>query len=155
MLLLFISILESRKNCVIFCDMSDFQKQAISSDVFSEEQSFELPPECKVIFFNDNYTTMDFVTEVLVSIFNKSHAEAEALMLAVHNNGSAVVGTYTYDIAVSRTNLTKSIAKKKVFLYNIWCVPFAQTVALKGTIWLLPRGRHLNKDGRKYGKKSN
>lgn len=115
MLLLFISILESRKICVIFCDMSDFQKQAVSSDVFSEEQSFELPPECKVIFFNDNYTTMDFVTEVLVSIFNKSHAEAEALMLAVHNNGSAVVGTYTYDIAVSRTNLTKSIAKKNGF----------------------------------------
>jgi ATP-dependent Clp protease adaptor protein ClpS len=58
---------------------------------------------------------MDFVVDVLVSIFNKSHDEAELIMQTVHQKGSAVVGIYTYDIAVSRTNLTKAIAKKNGF----------------------------------------
>ena len=58
---------------------------------------------------------MDFVVEVLVSIFNKSQDDAQNLMTTVHKNGSAVIGTYTYDIAVSRTNLTRSIAKKNGF----------------------------------------
>ena len=82
---------------------------------FAEETPVELPPESKVIFYNDDFTTMEFVTEVLVSIFNKSHEEAEALMMEVHTNGSAVVGAYTYDIAISRKRLTISIARKNGF----------------------------------------
>ena len=58
---------------------------------------------------------MEFVVDVLVSIFNKSHDEAEMIMQTVHEQGSSVVGTYTYDIAVSRTNLTIQIARKQGF----------------------------------------
>lgn len=87
-----------------------------SSDTgFAEDTSFELPPEKKVIFYNDDFTTMDFVVDVLVSIFNKSNEEATSLMQAVHENGSAVVGIYTFDIAVSRANLTKQVARKNGF----------------------------------------
>ena len=71
--------------------------------------------ERSVVFYNDDYTTMEFVVDVLVSIFNKSQSDAQNLMTTVHENGSAVIGTYTYDIAVSRTNLTRSIAKKNGF----------------------------------------
>lgn len=81
----------------------------------AEDTSIELPPEKNVIFYNDDFTTMEFVVDVLVSIFNKTHEEAEALMMTVHQSGSAVVGRYTYDIAVSRANLTRSIAKKNGF----------------------------------------
>ncbi|MBO4629539.1 MAG: ATP-dependent Clp protease adaptor ClpS [Treponema sp.] len=96
--------------------MSEFINQPlhVGSGV-AETTSIEVPPEKDVVFYNDDYTTMEFVVEVLVSIFNKSHDDAEQLMTTVHNSGSAVVGTYTYDIAVSRTNLTRSIAKKNGF----------------------------------------
>ncbi|MBO7583304.1 MAG: ATP-dependent Clp protease adaptor ClpS [Treponema sp.] len=96
--------------------MSEFINQPLNiGSGVAETTSIEVPPEKDVVFYNDDYTTMEFVVEVLVSIFNKSHDDAEALMTTVHNSGSAVVGTYTYDIAVSRTNLTRSIAKKNGF----------------------------------------
>lgn len=70
------------------------------------------PPECKVVFYNDDFTTKDFVVDVLVNIFNKPHTEAEDLMEMVHQTGSAIVGSYTYDIAISRTNITKNLARR-------------------------------------------
>lgn len=99
--------------------MSEFINQplhmnGIDSGI-AETTSIEVPPEKDVVFYNDDYTTMEFVVDVLMSIFNKSHDDAEQLMATVHNSGSAVIGTYTYDIAVSRTNLTRSIAKKNGF----------------------------------------
>ena len=73
------------------------------------------PRRYKVTIYNDDFTTMEFVVDVLVSIFNKSHDEAEGLMRMVHEQGSSVVGVYTYDIAVSRTNLTIQAARKNGF----------------------------------------
>ena len=96
--------------------MSEFINQPLNiGSGVAETTSIEVPPEKDVVFYNDDYTTMDFVVEVLVSIFNKSQDDAQNLMTTVHKNGSAVIGTYTYDIAVSRTNLTRSIAKKNGF----------------------------------------
>ena len=96
--------------------MSGFSNQPQNADSgFAEDTGIELPPERKVVFYNDDFTTMEFVVDVLVSIFNKSHEEAESLMQAVHETGSTVVGVYTFDIAVSRANLTKQIARKKGF----------------------------------------
>lgn len=86
----------------------------IDNDII-EDFSINLPPRKKVIFYNDDYTTMNFVVTILMSIFNKSHVDAVELMKTVHSSGSAVIGTYTYDIAVSRANLTKQIAKENGF----------------------------------------
>ena len=80
-----------------------------------QDSEIPLPPEKKVVFFNDDFTTMDFVVDVLISIFNKPEEEAESIMLKVHKEGQAIVGTYTYDIAVSRANLTKQLARKNGF----------------------------------------
>ena len=96
--------------------MSDYNSQMENAGSgFAEEAGIELPPERKVVFYNDDFTTMDFVVDVLVSIYNKTHDEAENLMQAVHQEGSSVVGVYTFDIAVSRANLTKQIARKNGF----------------------------------------
>ena len=73
------------------------------------------PKKYSVVMINDDFTTMDFVVDVLISVFNKSHDEAENIMLQVHENGSSVVGVYTYDIAISRTNLTIQLARKNNF----------------------------------------
>ena len=96
--------------------MSDYNNQISQvGSSFVEDTSIILPPDRKVVFYNDDFTTMEFVVDVLVSIFNKSHDEAESLMRAVHEQGSSVVGVYTYDIAVSRTNLTIQTARKQGF----------------------------------------
>ncbi|MCR4899836.1 MAG: ATP-dependent Clp protease adaptor ClpS [Treponema sp.] len=96
--------------------MSEFINQPLhTGSGIAETTSIEVPPEKDVVFYNDDYTTMDFVVNVLVSVFNKSRENAELIMNTVHEKGSAIVGTYTYDIAVSRTNLTRSIAKQNGF----------------------------------------
>lgn len=92
-------------------DNSDIRTAGTGSS-FAEDTSIPLPPEKKVVFYNDNFTTMDFVVDILVSIFNKSHETAEQLMMQVHEEGSSIVGIYTYDIAVSRTNLAIQAARK-------------------------------------------
>ena len=83
----------------------------------SKHTQFKLkePPMYNVIMHNDDVTTMDFVVYVLVRIFRKSEDDAETLMLKVHNEGSAVVGTYSQDIAQSKANYTMNLAKANNF----------------------------------------
>lgn len=57
------------------------------------------PSMYKVIILNDDYTTMDFVVRILVDIFNKEVAEANQIMLTIHNTGEGLAGVYTYEIA--------------------------------------------------------
>ncbi|MDE5899495.1 MAG: ATP-dependent Clp protease adaptor ClpS [Treponemataceae bacterium] len=75
----------------------------------------ELPPNCRVIFYNDSFTPKEFVVAVLASIFEKEPDEAARLTDFIHENGAAVVGMYTYDIAVSLANFTTVRARKEGF----------------------------------------
>ena len=93
----------------------DWQTQKSTENTTNFETEIQEPKEYKVIFLNDDYTTMDFVVEVLISIFNKSKEDATKIMQTVHRDGFGVVGTYTYDIAVSRVEITKNIAKQNGF----------------------------------------
>ena len=78
---------------------------------------FRTPPPgmYNVIMHNDDVTTMDFVVSVLIRIFHKTQPTAERLMLQVHNEGSAVAGTYHKDIAQSKAEYTMSLAKQNGF----------------------------------------
>ena len=60
------------------------------------------PSMFNVIMFNDDYTPMDFVVEVLEVFFNKGREDATRVMLSVHTAGKAVCGTYTRDIAETK-----------------------------------------------------
>lgn len=73
------------------------------------------PKLFKVIIHNDNYTTMDFVVEVIIKIFHKPAAEATKLMLEVHNKGSAIAGVYPYDIALTKVAEVHDLAKKNEY----------------------------------------
>lgn len=83
----------------------------------------QLPRRYRVIFHNDDVTTMDFVVEVLQNVFRKSAAEATSLMLQVHTGGSAVVGVYSYDIAVTRANKATELARMEGFPLKITVEP--------------------------------
>ena len=77
------------------------------------------PKQYKVIMLNDDFTTMDFVVRILTEIFNKDRLSARALMLMVHKRGSASVGCYPYDIAMSKADKAKSMAKKEGFPFRM------------------------------------
>jgi ATP-dependent Clp protease adaptor protein ClpS len=61
-----------------------------------------LPKRYKVIFHNDDYTTMEYVVDVLRRIFHKSETEALYIMLTVHKKGRAVAAVYPRDVAETK-----------------------------------------------------
>lgn len=77
------------------------------------------PGKYNVIFHNDDFTPMEFVTLVLKHIFYKNDIDAESLMLKVHREGKAVVGTYSYDIAMSKASETMTLARRNGYPLNI------------------------------------
>lgn len=85
--------------------------------------NFREPRRYKVIIYNDDFTTMEFVVLVLTSVFFKSAEEAEALMLAVHKSGSAVVGIYSYDMAISKVRKATMMAREENFPLRLECKP--------------------------------
>lgn len=77
------------------------------------------PKQYKVIMYNDDYTTMEFVIEVLVRIFNKKLEEAEKIMLDVHKAGKGIAGIYSYDLAMTKANLAMGWAKEEGFPFKL------------------------------------
>ena len=73
------------------------------------------PKRYKVYIHNDDFTTMDFVVKILMTVFFKSEAEAETLMLRVHCSDKALVGVYSYDIAVSKVRKATQMAREEGF----------------------------------------
>lgn len=92
---------------------------------FKERERIDLrePRRFKVTIFNDDFTTMEFVVNILTTIFYKSAAEAEALMLKVHQSQSAVVGIYSYDIARSKVQKATRMARNEGFPLRLTVTP--------------------------------
>ena len=85
--------------------------------IFKEEIKTKLkkPNMFRVIIHNDDYTTMEFVVEVLVKVFHKKVPEASKIMLDVHNKGKGIVGVYTADIAATKILQVKQMAEEGGF----------------------------------------
>ncbi|SFV70624.1 ATP-dependent Clp protease adaptor protein ClpS [hydrothermal vent metagenome] len=86
---------------------------------FEEELDLALeleePQMFKVLLHNDDYTSMDFVVEILTGIFHKSHAQAEQIMLQIHEKGKAICGVYSFEIAQTKAQQVKQRAKQNEF----------------------------------------
>ena len=81
------------------------------------------PQRYKVTIYNDDFTTMEFVVMILTQVFFKSEAEAEALMLKVHHSDKAVVGIYSYDVALSKVNKATTMSRKAGFPLRLTVEP--------------------------------
>jgi ATP-dependent Clp protease adaptor protein ClpS len=69
-----------------------------------ERQKTSIPKRFKVIFHNDDYTTMEYVIEVLRRFFSKNETEALHVMLTVHKKGKAIAGIYPRDVAETKVS---------------------------------------------------
>ena len=86
---------------------------------FEEELELDLelhePQMFKVLLHNDDYTSMDFVVEILMGIFHKTHNQAEQIMLQIHEKDKAVCGVYSFEIAQTKAQQVKQQAKQNEF----------------------------------------
>ncbi|MDP6625185.1 MAG: ATP-dependent Clp protease adapter ClpS [Nitrospinota bacterium] len=89
-------------------DQNSFEENVLTQ----KKEKVEKPPHYRVILYNDDYTTMDFVVVVLQKFFYKNETEATHIMLNVHKKGRGIAGIYTFEVAETKVNQVNSYAKK-------------------------------------------
>ncbi len=88
-----------------------------------ENTNLREPRRYKVVLYNHDFTTMEFVVMLLMKVFNKNETEAETLMLQVHHSGQAVVGVYSLDIAATKVQKATQMADEAGFPLRIVLLP--------------------------------
>jgi ATP-dependent Clp protease adaptor protein ClpS len=83
--------------------------------VTEKEQKTARPPLYQVLLHNDDYTTMEFVVQILMEVFHRPHAEAVQIMLHVHRRGIGVAGIYPYEVAETKVATVHALARKFEF----------------------------------------
>tara|TARA_B110000977_G_C11026437_1_gene473371 strand:- start:1349 stop:1651 length:303 start_codon:yes stop_codon:yes gene_type:complete len=92
------------------------------TDIVIDEKIDEIvlePPRYKVVLLNDETTPMEWVIEVLVSIFKHSETTAKEITLAIHSEGSGLAGIYSYEIAEQRSLEAVSASRERGFPLQI------------------------------------
>ena len=96
--------------------MSDFPDINFETGIDeSTETDYKEPELYKVVLLNDHYTTMDFVVEILMLVFNKSSEEAVNIMLNIHRKGIGLCGVYTYEVSETKVETVHAIAREQGF----------------------------------------
>jgi ATP-dependent Clp protease adaptor protein ClpS len=85
-----------------------------------EKVKTKKPSMYKCILLNDDYTPMEFVVEVLKTIFHRQQAEATRIMLHVHQNGMGIAGVYPFEIAETKIKTVEELAQESQ--YPLKCV---------------------------------
>jgi ATP-dependent Clp protease adaptor protein ClpS len=88
-----------------------------------ERKKVARPRRYKVVLHNDDYTTMEFVIEVLIRFFHKEETEAMHIMLNVHHKGSGVCGLYSKDIAETKVAQVLDFARERAMPLMITAEP--------------------------------
>ena len=97
--------------------------KAITKTKVTHNLDLREPPIYKVIYINDNVTTMEFVVESLVSVFNLSPEEAMALTHTIHEHGSGVAAVLPYEMAEQKGVEVTQLARANGFPLNIKLEP--------------------------------
>ena len=95
--------------------MSNYDPEVEESVKSETDRKVEEPPMYLVMLLNDDYTTMEFVIEVLVYVFKKSAEEATRIMLNVHRSGVGICGIYPYEVAETKVNTVETLARDNQF----------------------------------------
>ena len=78
-------------------------------------QKTQKPTLYKVILLNDDYTTMEFVLQVLETVFHKTPAAAHRIMMQVHTQGHGACGAYSYEVAETKVATVHDLARRGDF----------------------------------------
>ena len=73
------------------------------------------PERYKVLLLNDDYTTMEFVIDILETVFQKTRTEALSIMMQVHNQGHGVCGIYSHEVAETKVSMVHELARQHSF----------------------------------------
>lgn len=94
--------------------MSDYPEPIDNDDlaVATARPRTKRPPLYRVLLLNDDYTTMEFVIQVLQSIFRHSEEKAAQIMMHVHQRGAGICGVYTREIAESKVEQVLKYAQQ-------------------------------------------
>ena len=95
--------------------MSRYNTETEHDVAIKIREDLKEPPMYKVLLHNDDYTTMEFVVEILIYVFNKSPEESTRIMLNVHRQGLGVCGVYTYEVAETKVDTVHAIASEREF----------------------------------------
>ena len=87
-------------------------EEGVDSEIRDEVRE---PPMYRVLLHNDDYTTMDFVVEIIMLVFNKSPEEAVNIMLNIHRKGIGLCGVYTYEVSETKVETVHAIAREQGF----------------------------------------
>lgn len=91
-------------------------EQGLDRDVVVEtEKKLKRPSLFKVLLHNDDYTTKEFVVQILEYVFHKDNTEAVQIMLHVHRTGIGVAGVYTYEVAETKVKTVEGLARQYEF----------------------------------------
>ena len=93
------------------------KEDSILQDTISttDREALQEPPLYKVLLHNDDYTTMEFVVMVLVTVFAKNSDEATRIMLNVHHQGIGIAGVYTREVAETKVAIVHRLARRYQF----------------------------------------
>jgi ATP-dependent Clp protease adaptor protein ClpS len=95
--------------------MTDTSQQTGDLVVERTEKQTREPARFKVLLINDDYTTMDFVVEVLETVFHRTPAEAFRIMMQVHTQGKGLCGVYTFEVAETKVEAVHELARQNGF----------------------------------------
>ena len=88
-----------------------------------KEQKLQRPPMFRVLVHNDDYTTREFVVDVLRGVFRHTEAEAVRVMLHVHNNGMGVAGVFTREVAETKIAIVENLAREREYPLRLTMEP--------------------------------
>jgi len=86
-----------------------------TEELTREDAEVKEPEEYRVYLINDDFTTVEFVISILMTIFHKNLAEATKLTMEVHRKGRGVAGIYPYDIAMTKIQQVHAMARQRGF----------------------------------------
>ncbi|RJQ84495.1 MAG: ATP-dependent Clp protease adaptor ClpS [Desulfobacteraceae bacterium] len=103
--------------------MSDPKPGIIEEVKEHTEERTKEPPMYRVLLHNDDFTTKEFVVEILVYVFHKPVNEAMELMWRVHNHGRGVAGVFSREIAETKITTVTTIARENGFPLKLTMEP--------------------------------
>ncbi len=99
--------------------MSGHERDLDRDVVVETEKKLKRPSLFKVLLHNDDYTTREFVVQILEYVFNKDNTEAVQIMLYVHRKGIGVAGVYPYEVAETKVKTVEGLARQ--YEYPLKC----------------------------------